>query len=108
MEDTEGRVRHGCDTGAKSSLDALVRSARQAGKNELADKMVQCFEAILKIPQEAFQNEAERTWIATIIGNYMGYHSLAMQVADAHMLSRSAVLDGLLEELYIDLQNEIG
>ena len=69
--------------------------------------MGQRYEAIVKIPEEAFEGDDGRTWVAKVISNYMGHHSLAMRVADAHVTNKAAALEGLLEELRVDLFNEL-
>ena len=87
-------------------LKELVAAARAGNSIALAERMLQYYDAIMKIPEDAF-NDDGRQLVAKLLSNYMGLHSLAMMVADALIKSRSILLGGLLDELQQELRNEL-
>ena len=44
--------------------------------------------------------------MATLISEHMSYHSLALMVADEHVITRASLLEALLHELHMELQGE--
>ena len=57
------------------------------------------------LPEDAFTSE-QRPWLAKLVGDHMGYNSLALCIADGLVTSRGMVLEELEREMRIDFSDE--